>query len=197
MANTWRLSGVDPYSYEQKQLQECEGGIAGSRGRYAARKRTAMLHNRLTAMSEQLDPDWHPTKYSQTARIHLTAGPTNTSTPPRSPISICSPHSSIPARKDGEELIRRSSGLDEKDSDHPRASCQSSGDHPRSSCRSSGSRSLHEGQRPYKITEPPAAKWSVLGPTPEPPDVPASLPLTPRAQQLAIALDHVIHREHS
>ncbi|KAL3926303.1 MAG: hypothetical protein SGPRY_003359 [Prymnesium sp.] len=62
MANTWRLSGVDPYSYEQKQLQECEGGIAGSRGRYAARKRTAMLHNRLTAMSEQLDPDWHPTK---------------------------------------------------------------------------------------------------------------------------------------
>jgi len=55
-ALTWRLAGVDPYAYEEKQHYECEGGASGSRGRYIARKRTAMLHYRLTSMSESLAP---------------------------------------------------------------------------------------------------------------------------------------------
>ena len=53
-ARTWALSKVDPASYLASQLDECEGGVAGVRGRYDARKRAAMLHYRLSAMSSIL-----------------------------------------------------------------------------------------------------------------------------------------------
>ena len=52
-ARTWALLGDDyhPHAYEQRRAAEEEGGVAGSLGRYAMRKRAALLHYKLHGLS--------------------------------------------------------------------------------------------------------------------------------------------------
>lgn len=60
LARTWRLARedagarADPGQYEEAREAEEVGGIAGTRGRYNQRKRSAMLHSRLVSMAEDL-----------------------------------------------------------------------------------------------------------------------------------------------
>ena len=53
-ARSWAIAELDPHGFDVKQAEHTAGGVAGVRGRYAARKRTAMLHFRLSAMSHEL-----------------------------------------------------------------------------------------------------------------------------------------------
>ena len=53
-ALAWKLAKIDPHSYERAQLEGCEGGAAGSHGRYMARKRAALLHYQIAGLTASL-----------------------------------------------------------------------------------------------------------------------------------------------
>ena len=54
VARTWAIEELDPGAYKEAQAEAVDGGQGGKRGRYAQRKRSAMLHFRLSAMSHEL-----------------------------------------------------------------------------------------------------------------------------------------------
>ncbi|KAL1507812.1 hypothetical protein AB1Y20_007420 [Prymnesium parvum] len=199
MALTWKLASIDPFSYQQKQLEESRGGLSGSRGRYIARKRTAMLHNRLTTMTELLDPGY-------AARCVEEVEPDDYSAPPS--VIAASRRALLndlpSSRRIGIDTLNHSDASDSRDAPAIRPAILA-----RSNTRSMSTRERIDrppGLR-YRSAahapevartartgtcDPPPARWRVLGPTPEPPEEPQPTILTPRAQSLAMSLDKAV-----
>ena len=195
VARTWALQQLDPASFDAAQAAEVLDGVSGKRGRYVHRKRGAMLHFRLAAMSNELAsggvsmprPDEALTPRAALTESSAGGGGALVSAPSArvgGGDSSRSVHSSVvgesPAPTPRLDLSGVSGNVDKADGGGAAAAKWG---------KLRGNKVARRLARDRQIAPPQS--WRMLGPEPEPPTQPLPPSLTPRAQALALRLEQM------